>query len=385
MASVEKNRDIGQAVDGVVDEGVLFENGLPDDVSAASFWTAFTSTSAPWEQREKALRAVRDGFPHLWGEVMALYRDRMRGIVVDEFFDLVADEKRVEALADSYAATGTLSLPFLEKEILPVIADQLFALQSKGRKTYGAPRPVYPPGEVATWDPSTDERCHLISYLQTTAIGQSQMPRECELHWLYHMPHLREFVQKVMRFPPLWTFEYNLGVGANIMKASTEKETALGFHFDSVDSSTDTASEDTAADEETETDKQAQTRLMGATAVIGILDCVRGGERVIFNEVTRPKVSAVRAVLDNFRCACPEKPIEYEGGVLTPSVVTEGVEGVLSIFDGGNRLHAVSSVKEGTRISSVFLYPTEDPTWEKGGASAASAAEFYDAPDYGDV
>uniref|UniRef100_A0A0G4FGE8 Uncharacterized protein n=1 Tax=Chromera velia CCMP2878 TaxID=1169474 RepID=A0A0G4FGE8_9ALVE len=356
MASVEKTITESATL---VDMSTDLSKGT---LSLDEFWAAFTGEAASWEWREKALRELRMKSPSLYVEVLHLYREKMRDVVEDAFFVLVGDDNALKALVDSYANTGELSIQFLDKNCLPQLASQTLALEPIALTRYGHKRPVYPPREVQAWDPATDERCHLFSDTQMSAVGQNKLDKDCTLQWIYHLPHLCIFIQKVMRFPPLFTFEYSVGIGMNIMRPATEAHTALRFHFDWINS--DNASEDTDITDEEKDDGHTQAlrvRLMDATAIVGIQDCIRGGERVMFNGITRSHVSEVWAVLEKFSSSCPEREIQFEKGALKPAVVTENVSGLLSIFDGGNRLHAVSAVKEGMCVAVPFMFPTVEP------------------------
>jgi len=53
--------------------------------------------------------------------------------------------------------------------------------------------------------------------------------------------------------------------------------------------------------------------------------------------------------------------------------------GVLYLFNGGNVLHAVSSVRKGARIATVFMYQETPPVATDD--SVASANFFYDTAE----
>ena len=61
-------------------------------------------------------------------------------------------------------------------------------------------------------------------------------------------------------------------------------------------------------------------------------------------------------------------------------VVNESTAGCLCLFNGGNQLHAVSAVRKGIRISTVFLYCEENPdnsTTANNGILTDSSNAFY--------
>ena len=93
--------------------------------------------------------------------------------------------------------------------------------------------------------------------------------------------------------------------------------------------------------------------------IIGIKDCRDGGERVVFPTVKRENVESVEAVVKSFT-SNPDK-IKSSIDNHTPLVVSEPTADMLCLFNGGNQLHAVSAVRRGLRIASVFLYCEENP------------------------
>jgi len=143
---------------------------------------------------------------------------------------------------------------------------------------------------------------------------------------------------------------------------------SIGFHFDTIDSSTEGSLECVAGS------KQSR----GATGVIGIQDCESGGERVTFPSINRKKVDAVKAVVDRFDPLFPGAAIqEYHapGDSHTPVVVREPISGMLSLFNGGDILHGVSSMRKGVRIATVFLYCEQEPS--QCDSTIDSANAFY--------
>jgi hypothetical protein len=184
------------------------------------------------------------------------------------------------------------------------------------------------------------------------------MGPEDAVQWIYHSPHLQMFVKEVMGFNAIFPYHSDLGVAVNIMRPHGDAKTALGFHFDSIDSSL-------------QVDMAGNQNAKGATGVIGIQDCTVGGERLTFPSVTRNKVAEVEQVVNNFNPLDPGRAI----GESVPVVVNTPVAGVLSVFNGGNVLHSVSSVREGLRIAAVFLYSEKKTTSDASSVDSANA--FY--------
>jgi hypothetical protein len=166
------------------------------------------------------------------------------------------------------------------------------------------------------------------------------------VQWIYHSPHLQIFVQGVMQFQDMHPYHSDLGVACNIMRPTTNAQTALAFHFDTIDSSIKTA------------DSKGNQNSRGATGVIGIQDCIVGGERLTFPKVQRENVNEVRDIVNEYNPLSPQSIING----CVPSVVEDPIAGMLCIFNGGDVLHCVSSVREGIRVATVFLYCEAKPT-----------------------
>ena len=223
-------------------------------------------------------------------------------------------------------------------------------------------------------------------------------------------PHLREFLREVMGSDSLHPYLSDLGVAVNIMRppesshpspppppppppsaasgsqsvtatdtqpapdthpnpmheTQNPNRTALGFHFDSIDSSARASLYDTSA-------AGTINQPRGATGVIGIQDCEEGGERVIFPSIDRTCVDAVRCVTEQYDPLAAHSTIKAH----TPDVVTDPTAGFLYLFNGGDVLHGVSGVRKGVRIAAVFLFQ-EDRAPEVSLDSAASCKYFYD-------
>jgi len=209
------------------------------------------------------------------------------------------------------------------------------------------------------------------------------------VQWIYHSPHLREFLRVVMKSASLHPYMSDLGVAINIMRPTddnvaiaTKKDasrTALGFHFDSINSSGNGKvsgrgrAGEGEGEEEGDDASAAVVQPRGATGVIGILDCLEGGERVVYTGLNRSHVDAVRLVAEQYDPATPRATI----GSFSPAVCSDPTAGILYLFDGGDVLHGVSRVKKGLRIAAVFLYQ-EDTAPVQSTDGEASASFFYD-------
>jgi len=95
------------------------------------------------------------------------------------------------------------------------------------------------------------------------------------------------------------------------------------------------------------------------TGVIGIKDSKGGGERVVFPTVNRDQIETVKIIVNTFSSEPDKIGISIDGHC--PEVVREPVAGVLCLFNGGNQLHAVSSIRSGLRMIAAFLYCEENP------------------------
>ena len=79
----------------------------------------------------------------------------------------------------------------------------------------------------------------------------------------------------------------------------------------------------------------------------------------MFPTVSRDKVDSVSAIVKSYS----SHPNRISSTIhnCKPIVVNEPTAGILCLFNGGNQLHAVSSVRKGLRIATVFLYCEENP------------------------
>ncbi|CAM9251102.1 unnamed protein product, partial [Ectocarpus fasciculatus] len=268
---------------------------------------------------------------------MDLYRRHIDTFITDDFYTIV--ESRIPEYAEYYRIHGEINLPLLKPSCLPQLAEWSTGLEAIGNVRYNTVRTVYPPGEVKRFK-DDDPRKGLVTGVNMTAVAARHMHSQDDIQWIYHSPHFQLFVQGVMGFSNMFPYYSDLGIAINIMRPVQDPaQTALGFHFDTIDSSI-------------QVDQSGNQNARGATGVIGIQDCSIGGERITFTNISRDKVDKVRDVVRNFDPLHPKKEIAGS----SPEVAEESIAGVLSVFNGGNVLHGVSSVREGLRIAAVFLY-----------------------------
>lgn len=138
--------------------------------------------------------------------------------------------------------------------------------------------------------------------------------------------------------------------------------TFLGFHFDTINSAV------TSSDSK---EQQGNKHARGATGVIGIQDCISGGERVSFPTVHRKNVDDVTYVVNHYNPLAPATVLQE----CFPAVTTEPIAGLLSLFDGGDVLHGVSAVTDGLRVATVFLFSEQKPVDNLSNTNSANA--FY--------
>lgn len=306
-----------------------------------------------WEARhiveDRLQGAARDAFMHL-------YREHVRPFIRDDFYNCSSTHYR-----KLYVRNGEISVPLLREECLAHLQEFGTSVETLGKHRYSLPRPTYPPGEVLNMDDS-DPRKSLTTDVNMTAIGCRHFPQESAIKWIYHSPHLREFLKVVIGCDQLFPYFSDLGLAINVMREKPRSRTALGFHFDSIDSSIRGS---------TSNNEQGSVQPKGVTGVIGICDAIEGGERVTFPTVSRCDVGQVAAILNDYDPLNPGSQI----GESTPTVFREPTRGVLFLFDGGNVLHGVSAVRKGSRMAAVFLFKEEPPV--DTAASKAGASFFF--------
>lgn len=308
-----------------------------------------------WEDRVKVAHASRQNSA-AWARYLEQYKTHVREYFLDEFYDIL--NNNIDEYADLYAKNNQIDVPLLKPACLSALAEWSLSVEHKGNNRYSNPRTVYPPGEVKNWS-SDDLRKSLKSDVNMTAVGQMQLTRDDPVQWIYHSPHLQLFVQRVMGFSAMHPYLNGLGVAVNVMRSAPGAQTALGFHFDAIDSSAQIAAQ------------SGNKNARGATGVIGIKDALRGGERIVFPTLNRNCVQAVSSVVRTYDPEHPRRSIDGH----KPQVVTEPIAGMLSLFNGGDMLHGVSAVLDGVRIATVFLYCEQEPAQSQ--SNADSAAAFY--------
>lgn len=284
---------------------------------------------------------------------LRLYRHRMRAYIRPDFYMRSAERYRA-----IYERDGEISVPFLREDCLDRLAAFAGEVERLGKHRYGEPRPTYPPGEVLEMA-EHDPRKPLKTGVNMTAVPSRHLSADTPIQWVYHSPHLRAFLTGVMGCEALYPYFSDLGLAINVMRARPRSRTALGFHFDSIDSSNRGGG------------GIGSVQPKGVTGVIGISDADEGGERVTFPDVSRAQVQQVVQILDAYDPLHPAKRIAGAA----PTVFREPTRGVLYLFDGGNVLHGVSAVRKGSRIAAVFLFKEEPPV--ETAASKAGANFFY--------
>jgi hypothetical protein len=322
-------------------------------------------------------------------------------MILEDFYSIDA-----EFWAREYATKGEISVPCLNPNALSKLGEYAQSVEHLGKARYGMDRPCYPPGEVALNFAESDPRKDIFTGVNLTAISQGHMTKAAEaaanatttgdnyvssspVQWIYHSPHLREFLRVVMGSQSLHPYMSDLGVAVNVMRPrsssggaavkleneSKNDKTALGFHFDSINSSGKVS----GREDKNTLSTSSSTQPRGCTGVIGILDCDEGGERIVFNDINRSRVDAVRMVANQYNPLQPYAKI----GDYVPKVFTDPTAGILYLFDGGDVLHGVSAVKKGVRIAAVFLYQEDCPP-DQTRDGDKSSAYFYE-PDKADT
>ena len=361
-------------------------------------WDAFVAMDN-WKDREAVVLALTAS-ASASAAFRRFYRRHLAGFIREDFYDRCPREYKAR-----YESEGEINVPLLQAKCLPALAAFGHEVAPLGKHRYAATRPTYPPGEVLTYA-SDDPRVGLLTEVNMTAVPSRHLPADSPIQWVYHSPHLRGFLSGVMGCPTLYPYLSDLGLAINIMEPALEDaKNALGFHFDSIDSSSGKGG------------KGGSQQPKGATGVIGITDCDDGGERVVFPGIHRehvvrlwlslyeypflPRTSLLRSttsltrvptppsclassvtskqqpdVAQVLRAFDPRNPDAAIVGGVSPRVCREPTAGVLFLFNGGDVLHGVSSVRKGARVAAVFLFQETPPAETEEGN--ASASFFYD-------
>jgi len=325
-----------------------------------------------WEAREETARTLRslargegcrdegcrdEGCrDDAWMAYCRLYRDKLDGVICDDFYDLDAVE-----LAHRYNTVGSIEVPFLTDDGAAALALRAEELEEYGKYRYREPRPSYPPGDAFAYD-DDDPRKALWTEVNMTAIGIKHMESEDLAMWVYHSPHLNCFLSAIVGCRELYPYSTDLGLALNISRPLEGAKMATGWHFDSIDSSRGAC---------------AAKQPRGVTGVIGLQDCVQGGERVVFPSVHREDVQLVGEILEKFDPAQPGSVIGTEAKTAMPTVFPAEISKTLYLFDGGHTLHGVCPVRKGARIAAAFMMREEPPN-EQDAATEASSRFFYD-------
>jgi len=280
-------------------------------------------------------------------------------MICEDFYSLTADTWKRQ-----YDTLGEISVPFLTESGAAALAAHAEELEARGKRRYREPRPSYPPGEVFAYEEDDPRKC-LWTEVNITAIGIRHMDYNDMGLWIYHSPHLNLFLATIVGCGALYPYLMDLGLQFNVARPFTGAKMANGFHFDSIDSSCGTAN-------------ASQPR--GVTGVIGLQDCLEGGERVVFTSVHREDVSVVGKVLAKFDPLHPEAKI---GTAAAPTVYRGHTSKALYLFNGGHFLHGVCPVRRGARIAAAFMMREEKPN-EQDAAQEASAKFFCDTDSCND-
>ena len=329
-----------------------------DSVNLTSAWEEFCNVDS-WRQRIEIVSLLRQS-PTGWHNYLQCYRKKIAPFICPEFYQALESPTALQQWRHIYSTTGELNIPFLRPSCLPHLSKYCDGIESKGKRRYGQPRPSYPPGEWANYDDS-DPRKSIQTEVNMTAVASRHLNgADDDILWIYHSPHLQLFIEQALGTQSLFPYLSDLGIAVNIMRPRPDAQTALGFHFDSVDSSTQ---------KDKHSDIQQQK---GVTGVIGLLDANEGGERIVFQNVHRENWKDVTTIVHKYD---PLKPTQSLTERAVPKVEDKPTAGMLYLFDGGNVLHGVSSVRKGSRIALAFLYSEAPPS--ETSVSEASADFFY--------
>ena len=331
--------------------------------SPKTAWECFTNLPN-WRERTTAV-ALLKSHPsnNAWNIYLRCYRAFLQPYILDSFYTTLQSPKLLATWAKKYATLSEINVPLLKPSCLPLLSKYCDDLEPKGKQRYGEPRPSYPPGEWANYD-RNDPRKAIQTDVNMTAIASRHMDPNDQVLWIYHSPHIQLFVEQALGCNSLYPYLSDLGIAANVMRPRPTAQTALGFHFDSVDSSN-----------QKHPSKDLQPLFQqqkGVTGVIGLLDAIEGGERIVFPTVHREHVEDVGTIVNTYD---PLRPSQSLTTNAVPQVESEATAGMLYLFDGGNVLHGVSSVRKGSRIALAFLYSESSP--EETSVSEASADFFY--------
>ena len=75
------------------------------------------------------------------------------------------------------------------------------------------------------------------------AISSRVMETDDTLQWIYHSPHLQQFVKRIMQYDHIYPYNNcEVGLAMNVSRPVVDQkrfptEVSLGFHFDSINSS----------------------------------------------------------------------------------------------------------------------------------------------------
>ena len=230
-------------------------------------WAAFVALPT-WKQRSDVQISLKTNAT-AYNTFLNCYKLKMQPFILPSFYQTLDNPIEINKWKNIYHTTGELNIPLLNPNCLSNLGKYCNAIEHKGKRRYGDPRPSYPPGEWATWD-ETDPRKSITTEVNMTAVASRHLPsHNDDVLWIYHSPHVQKFIEITLGCNNLFPYLNDLGIAVNIMRPRPTTQFALGMHFDSVDSSN---KEDSGL-------KQAK----GVTGVIGLIDAIVGGNYNISN------------------------------------------------------------------------------------------------------
>jgi hypothetical protein len=333
----------------------LFFFHNPSQVKYA--WSSFCSLPS-WRDRASVATFLRR-FPKANKNFLNCYREKLEPFILPSFYNLLENPLEMKRYRQQYETTGEINIPILKSTCLHKLKNYCDKIEHKGKRRYGEKRPSYPPGEWATWSNNDPRKCIQTDVNMTAVASRHLTGTDDDILWIYHSPHLQLFIEKALGCNSLFPYLNDLGIAVNIMRPRPNTQTALGFHFDSVDSSIKKVQHDI---------QQSK----GVTGVIGLVDAIEGGERIVFPHVHRENVKDVSQIVQNYNPLQPHQSLTLNA---IPQVESKPTAGMLYLFDGGNVLHGVSSVRKGDRMALAFMYSELPPS--ESDEDEASANFFY--------
>ena len=299
------------------------------NTSSTNAWSAFCALPT-WRERVAVASALRQS--DAYETFLRCYRKKMEHFILPSFYNIIDDPVKLQKWRSEYQEKGEINIPLLRPSCLPKLGQHCNDIEHKGKRRYSQPRPSYPPGEWATWS-DADPRKAIQTDVNMTAVSSRHLEgADDDILWIYHSPHLQLFIERALGCNTLFPYLNDLGIAVNIMQPRPTAQTALGFHFDSVDSSI----------KEDKSKNGSIQQAKGVTGVIGLVDADDGGERIVFPNVHRENVKDVSTIVQKYNPLSPNAVLSRNA---VPKVEMLATAGMLYLFDGGNVLHGVSSVR----------------------------------------